>query len=155
MVLGRSQAYLDGLETLLGPLWAVLGRSWDLCGRSWAALGTSVRSLGPHLAPLRGVLGRSRAFVGGLGPSWAEKWPWPEREGDLAGGSRPKSSPNPSRSGLQQEDVLDVLDGLDGLDRSALGAQYHFSIDRATWIGLDSQIWAQIRQINITHCFLM
>ena len=46
-----------------------LGRSRGLCWRSCAALG---------------------AYVGGPGPSWAEKWPWPEREGDLASGSRRK-----------------------------------------------------------------
>ena len=62
---GRSSAlsaYVDGLGLLLGPLLAVLGRSWALRWRSWAALG---------------------AYVGGPGRSWVEKWPWPEREGDL------------------------------------------------------------------------
>ena len=104
---------------------AVLGRSWRLSWRSWAALGAYVGGLGPLLAPMLAVLAALGASVGGPGPSWAEKWPWPEREGDLAGGSRPKSSPNPSRSGIQ-EDPEDPKAGNDGMDRSALGAQYHF-----------------------------
>ena len=52
---------------LSGPLLAVLCRSWGLCWRSWAALGT---------------------FVGGPGPSWTQKLPWPEREGDLTSGRK-------------------------------------------------------------------
>ena len=73
-------AYVGGLGPLLGPLWAVLGCSWGLRGRSW-----------PLSGPLLAVLCRSwglcwrcwaalGTFVGGPGPSWAEKWPWPERE---------------------------------------------------------------------------
>ena len=54
--------YVGGLGLLLGPMLAVLGCSWGLCWRSWAAL---------------------RAYVGGPGRSWVEKWPWPERKGDL------------------------------------------------------------------------
>ena len=50
-----------------------------LCGRSWAAL---------------------RASLGGPGPSWAEKRPWPKREGDLGKGSMPKSGPNPSGNAI-------------------------------------------------------
>ena len=57
-----------------------MGRSRGLCSRSWAALG---------------------AFVGGPDPSWADKWPKPEPEGDLARGSRPKSGPNPSGKTVQ------------------------------------------------------
>ena len=66
---------------------AVLGRSWGLCWRSWAALG---------------------AFVGGPGPSWAEKWPWPEREGDLAPSwaekwPKPERECDPQRVGPPEE----------------------------------------------------
>ena len=68
---------------------SVLSRSWGLCWRSWAALGAYVGGLGP-------LLELSLAFVGGPGPSWAEKCAKPEREGDLASGSEPKSGPNPS-----------------------------------------------------------
>ena len=66
-------AYVGGLGPLLGPLWAVLGCSWGLRGRSWPLSG-------PLLAVLCrswGLCWRSWAalgtFVGGPGPSWAEK----------------------------------------------------------------------------------
>ena len=92
----------------MGPILAVLGRSWALCCQSWAALEANVAGLGLLLGPMLAVLGRSwglcwrswaalSAYVGGLGPSvgglgpmfggpWrpqAQKWPKPEREGDL------------------------------------------------------------------------
>ena len=47
----------------MGSMWAIWRCTWDLCGRSWVALG---------------------AYVGGLGDDQCEKWPKPEREGDLA-----------------------------------------------------------------------
>ena len=66
-------AYVGGLGPLLGPVWAVLGCSWGLRGRSWPLSG-------PLLAVLCrswGLCWRSWAalgtFVGGPGPSWAEK----------------------------------------------------------------------------------
>ena len=60
-----------------GPVWVVLGRFGGLCVRSWAALG---------------------AFVGGPGPSWAEKWPKPEREQGSQQG--PKSEPSRSQKSV-------------------------------------------------------
>ena len=66
-------ASVGSLGPLLGPMLAVLGCSWGLCWRSWAALG---------------------AYVGCLGPSWAEKWPWLEREGLRERGLGPKSGPS-------------------------------------------------------------
>ena len=99
---------LGPMLAVLGPMLAVLGRSWGLCWRSWAALRAYVGGLGSGSGPKLAVLGpcwRSwaalGAFVGGPGPSWAEKWPWPEREGDLASGSRPKSGPNPSGKAIR------------------------------------------------------
>ena len=51
----------------------VLGRSQGICGRSWAALRASVGDPGRLSGPLWAVLVLLRAFVGGPGPSWAEK----------------------------------------------------------------------------------
>jgi hypothetical protein len=76
-------SYLGGLGSLLGPMLAVLGRSWALCWRSWAALGAYVGGPGPLLGPMLAVLAALGVSVGGPGGSKAEKWPWPEREGDL------------------------------------------------------------------------
>ena len=106
-----------------GPLGAVLGRSHGLCGWSRVALKTSVGGPGPLSGPLWMVLGRFqglggwswvalRASVGGpgplSGPPWAVlghdqagKWPKPEREGELASGSKPKSSPKPSGKSIR------------------------------------------------------
>ena len=87
---------MGGPGSLSGPLWVVLGRSQGLCGRSWAVLGPLlavlgrlgsalrcyVGGLGPLLGPMLAVLAALGASVGGPGPSWAEKWPKPERESD-------------------------------------------------------------------------
>ena len=43
----------------------------------------SVGGLGPLLGPMLAILAALGAYVGGPGRSWVEKWPWPEREGDL------------------------------------------------------------------------
>ena len=64
---------MGSLGPLSGPMCVILGRSWGLCGRSWAAPRPSVGGLGRLLGlmwllgPLRAILGRSRASVGGLG----------------------------------------------------------------------------------------
>ena len=90
---------------------AVLGRSWVLCWWSWAALELYVEDVG-----------RSWTYVGGLGPksgpgpsgnaiwqaAWAEKWPWPKREGDLV---RPPDRP-----------ALEALEA--GPDRSEAQSQF-------------------------------
>ena len=68
---------MGGLGSLLGPLRAILGRSW-----------ASVGGLGPLLRPLLAILDRSWDLCW---RSWAEKWPKPEREGDLASGPGSKS----------------------------------------------------------------
>ena len=88
-------AYVGGLGPLLGPMLAVLGRSWGLCWRSWAALGAHVGGLGSGSGPKLAVLGPMLAVLG-------EKWPKPERGGDLASGSEPKSGPNPSGSVIRK-----------------------------------------------------
>ena len=67
---------MGGLGPLLDPLLAVLGASWGLCCRSWAALGAYVRDLGTYV-------GGPGPLLAGPGLPLAEKWPWPEREGDL------------------------------------------------------------------------
>ena len=98
MVLAALGAFVGGRVPLLEPMLAVLALSWDICGRSWAALGAYVGGLGPLLGHLLAVLGRLGP-KSGPGPSgkaiWqagqAEKWPKPERESDLASGSRRKS----------------------------------------------------------------
>ena len=82
-------AYVGGLGPLLGPMLAVLGRSWGLCWQSWAALGAHVGGLGSGSGPKLAVLGPMLAVLG-------EKWPKPERGGDLASGSGRRSGPKSS-----------------------------------------------------------
>ena len=95
---------MGGPRPLLGPLRAVLGhswdlvvsgRSWDLRWRSWAALGAFLGDLGQLLGPMLAILGCLGAFVGGPGPSGAEKWPKSEREGLLGQGAETARRPKP------------------------------------------------------------
>ena len=71
---------VGGPGVLLGPQWAVLGCSWGLCGQSWLVFG-----------PCWVLAWRS-------GPA---KWPFLERDCDLARGSRRKGGRNPSGKGVQ------------------------------------------------------
>ena len=80
---------MGGLGPLLGLMLAVL-----------AALGAYVGGLGSGSGPKLAVLGGLGAKVVGLGSDQGEKWPKPERESDLASGSRRKSGPNPSRKAV-------------------------------------------------------
>ena len=85
--------------------------SWELFRWSWAAPGT---------------------FVGGPGPSWVEKWPWPERESDLASGSGPKCGPGPSGKA--------IISGL-GCTWAALGA---YAAALGPLLGLYWRSWAAL-----------
>ena len=100
-----------GLGPLLEPMLAclgafiamlaVLGRSWALCWRSWAALGAYVGGLGSGSGPKLAVLGPMLAVLG-------EKWPWPEREGDLGKEPGPLSISIPR--GILRIFSIDVCD---------------------------------------------
>ena len=69
-----------------GPLWEVLGVSWRTLG-TLGALGASGEPLGASWAApwlMLATLERSLAGLGVcLGDSYAEKWPWLEREHDF------------------------------------------------------------------------
>ena len=79
-VLAALGAYVGGPGAVLGPMLAILSRSWASTG--WAALGASVGGLVPLLGSLFAILAALGPSVGGPGPSWPEKWLWPQREGD-------------------------------------------------------------------------
>ena len=56
----------------------------------------------------------------GLGSDQGEKWPKPERESDLASGSRPKSGPNPSGKASEERGAIHGADWPPERRRSAL-----------------------------------
>ena len=91
-------AYVCGLGSLLGPLWAVLDSSWGLCGRSWVALGASAGDLGPLLGLCWRSWAAPWAFVGDLGPLLGPLLAVMGRLG-------PKSGPNPSGKAIWQADL--------------------------------------------------
>ena len=70
----RIRVYVGGLGSGSGPTWAVLRVDQGLCGRSWERIRAYLGGLGGGSGPMWAVLGADQG----------EKWPFLEREGDLA-----------------------------------------------------------------------